>query len=94
MDNSASIFDTEFALSTKVDEFALVVSLITHVTYSHAWFICSGESFRMTGVREHFTSLSEDDIDMEVMLGDNSKVRVTRARKISFQRYSQNLYFL
>jgi len=42
----------------------------------------------MIGVSEHFTSLLEDDIDLEVVLGDNSKVRATRVVTVSFQRES------
>lgn len=42
----------------------------------------------MTGVREHFTSLSKDDIDLQIVLGDNSKVKAARVGAVSFQRES------
>lgn len=84
------------ATSTDVDDFvamfgsecALVVSLATHVTSSCAWFIDSGVSCHMTRVREHFTSLVEDDIDLEVVLSVNSKVKATGMGIVSFQRES------
>lgn len=63
-----------------------MVSLATHVTSSYAWFVNNGAP--TNGVREHFTSLSEDDIDLEVVLRDNSKVKATRVGTISFQRES------
>eukprot|EP00253_Pinus_taeda_P032489 PITA_32489 len=75
VDDFATIFDSECAL---------VASLATHVTSSHAWFIDSGASYNMTGDREHFTSLLEDDVDLEVVHGDNSKVKATGMGTVSF----------
>lgn len=85
-----------FAAIADVDEFAtmfdsecaLVVSLANQVTSSCAWFIDNGASCHMTGVREHFTSLLEDDIDLEVVLGNNSNVKAAGMGTISFQRES------
>ena len=65
-----------------------MVSLATHVTSSRACFIESGVSYHMTGVREHFTSLLEDDIDLEVVLRDNSKFKAEGMETVSFQRES------
>jgi len=79
VDDFAAMFDSECAL---------VVILATHVTSSHAWFIDSGASCHMTGVREHFTNLLEDEIDLEVVLGDNSKIKAAGMGTISFQRES------
>jgi len=42
VDEFTSRFYIEFASSTKVDEFALVVSLATRVTSSRVWFVDSG----------------------------------------------------
>lgn len=81
--------------STKVDEFAsrfdiefsLVASLASvSVTFYGVRFVNSGAYCHVTRVREHFMSLTEDDIDLEVVLGDNSKVRATGVGTISFQR--------
>ena len=61
-----------------------MVSLATHVTSSHAWLIDSGDSCHKIGVREDFTSLLEDDIDLEVVLGDNFEVKAIGMGTISF----------
>ena len=62
------------------------MTLATHVTSSRAWFIDSGASCHMIIVRENFTSLLEDYIYLEVVLGDNSKVKEKDMGTISFQR--------
>lgn len=75
--------------STKFDiEFALMVSIAISVTSSSLWFVDSGASCHMTGVREHFMSLAERDIDLEVVLGDNSKVRPAGVGTVSIQSES------
>lgn len=71
--------------STKLDtEFALVVTLATSVTSYSVWFVDSGASCHLTRVREHYTSLREDDIDLEVVLADNSMVRAVGVGIVSF----------
>lgn len=77
VDEFTSRFDTKFAL---------VLNLATHVTSFDVWFVDSGASFHMIGVRQHFMSLTKDDIDLEVELGDKSKVRAAGVGIISFQR--------
>jgi len=56
-----------------------MVSLSTNVTSSSVWFVDSGASCHMSGDRQNFTRLNETDIDLEMVLGDNSKVRATCA---------------
>lgn len=88
--------EQRFLASANVDDFvamfdsecALVVSLATRATSSRAWFIDSGASYHMTEVREHFTNHLEDDIGLEVVLGDNSKVEATGMGAVSFHRES------
>lgn len=71
------------AASTEVDEFftrfekefSLLVCLSTSATSTSVWYIDSGVSNHMTGMREHFTDLTESRVDLEVVLGDNSKVK-------------------
>lgn len=71
--------------STKLDtEFALVVTLATSVTSYSVWFVDNGASCHLTRVREHFTSRREDDIDLEVVLADNSMVRAVGVGIVSF----------
>lgn len=84
--------------TTKVDEFAsqfkkefsLVVCLSTSTGSSVTWYIDDGASSHMTSVRDQFTELSECDVDMEVVLGDDSMVRAVGESIISFQRELQS----
>jgi hypothetical protein len=61
--------------STKFDnEFSLVVCLSTRTTHSNMWYIDSGASRHMIGVREHLTDLTQIG-DVEVVLGDDRVVK-------------------
>jgi hypothetical protein len=74
--------------STKFDkEFSLVVCLSTGTTHSDTWYIDSGASHHMTGVREHLTDLTQIG-DVEVVLGDDREVKAIGCGTISFQRES------
>jgi hypothetical protein len=56
--------------STKFNkEFSLVVCLSTRTTHLDMWYIDSGASRHMIGVREHLTDLTYIG-DVEVVLGD------------------------
>ncbi len=70
------------AASTAVDEFSsqfeqefsLVVGLYTSTTPSTVWYIDSGASHHMTGVRGQFSDLIERALDIDVVLGDDHTV--------------------
>jgi hypothetical protein len=82
----ASAMVEEF--STKFDkEFSLVVCLSTRTTHSDMWYIDSGASHHMTGVREHLTDLTQIG-DVEVVLGDDRVVKEVGCGTVSFQRES------
>jgi hypothetical protein len=69
-------------ISTKFDkEFSLVVCLSTRDTHSSVWYINSGASRHMTGVREHLTDLTQFG-DLEVVLGDDRVVKEVGSRTI------------
>jgi hypothetical protein len=75
--------------STRFDkEFSLVVCLSTRATHSSVWYIDSGASRHMIGVREHLTDLTQIG-DLEVVLGDDRVVKAVGSGTISFQRESQ-----
>jgi hypothetical protein len=82
------------AASAKEDEFAsqferdmsLLVSLFIVETPSNVWYIDSGASNHMYGVREHFTDLIETRIKLETVLGNNTIVRTARCGTVSFKR--------
>ena len=65
-------------------------SLLTDHSYSSStsstWYIDSGASSHMTGAREMFSELSQAGIDVEVVLGDDTIVRVVGHGTITFQR--------
>jgi hypothetical protein len=74
--------------STKFDKvFSLIVCLSTRTTHSDSWYIDSGASCHMTGVREHVTDLTEIRY-VEVVLGDDREVRAVGYGTVSFQRES------
>jgi len=50
------------------------------------WYIDIGASIHMSGVIEHFTDLRDLDINLEIVLGDETIVGVARNGTISFQR--------
>jgi hypothetical protein len=52
------------------------------------WYIDSGASSHMTGVREHFTDLRDLEVRMEIVLGDDSIVRIVGRGRVTFQRES------
>jgi hypothetical protein len=94
---------------TEEDEFAsqferecsLIVCCSLVETPSRIWYIDNGASSHMLGVREHFTDLKDPKIKLEIVLGDNTIVRVARHGTISFQRelrpplvFRDVLYFL
>jgi hypothetical protein len=53
---------------------------------SSDWYIDSGASSHMSGVREHFTDLRDPEIRLEIVLGDDTVVRAVGRGTISFQR--------
>ena len=65
-----------------------MVRLSTRATHSSVWYIDSGASHHMTGVREHLTDLTQIG-DLEVVLGDDRVVKAIGSGIISFQRESQ-----
>jgi hypothetical protein len=74
--------------STKFDkEFSLVVCLSMRTTHSDMWYIDSGSSRHMKGVREHLTNITHIG-DVEVVLGDDWVVKAVGCGTVSFQRES------
>jgi hypothetical protein len=70
--------------STKFDkEFSLVVCLSTRATHSSVWYIESGASHHMTGVREHLKYLTQIG-DLEVVLGDDRVIKAVGSGTVSF----------
>lgn len=55
-----------------------------------SWYIDSGASRHMTGVKEFFSYLTDKDEELEVVLGDDSVVRAVGIGTVSFERESQS----
>eukprot|EP00253_Pinus_taeda_P027997 PITA_27997 len=53
------------------------------------WYVHSGASRHMTGVREYFSEISESETDVEVVLGDDKVVRAVGVGTLTFQRESK-----
>ena len=71
--------------SSKFDrEFSLVTCLATCSVSSSVWYIDSGASTHMSGVRECFTELNEQGVFVEVELGDDMVIRAVGRGTISF----------
>jgi hypothetical protein len=64
----------------------LIVCCSTIESPSNIWYIDSGASSHMSGVRENFTDLRDLEIRLEIVLGDDTIVRVVGCGTISFQR--------
>jgi hypothetical protein len=87
----------QVAASAEVDEFtarferefSLLICLSMSAASTNVWYIDSGASSHMTGVHEHFTNLTENDVDLDVELGNDSKVKAVGHGTISFQREFQ-----
>ena len=50
------------------------------------WYINSGASSHITGIRQYFTDLTETGMDVEVVLGDNFLVKAIGRGIVSFER--------
>jgi hypothetical protein len=98
IEDFAGRFDREFAFTTC--ESSSAGSPATQVQREHAfpsisgassgiWYVDSGASRHMTGVREYFSELSESGTDIEVVLGDDRVVRAVGVGTVTFQRESK-----
>jgi hypothetical protein len=69
-------------------ECALLICCTSVETAPSIWYIDSGASSHMIGVREHLTDLRDTEVRMEIALGDDTLVRVVGIGTITFQRDS------
>lgn len=53
---------------------------------SGTWYIDSGASCHMTGVREIFTNLAERNMHLDIELGDNATYSTVGLGTIAFKR--------
>jgi hypothetical protein len=78
--------------SAKVDEFAArfedEFSLISCLSSSTVWYVDGGASSHMTRVREYFSSLQEEEMDLVIEMDNNTKCQAIGHGTITFQRES------
>ncbi|XP_059068968.1 uncharacterized protein LOC131859351 [Cryptomeria japonica] len=91
----------QVATTAKVEEFATQFdnefSLIACLSSSFAnsvWYIDSGASCHMMGVKEYFTKLEEKKLDFYNKLGDNAKYHATGVGIVKFQREFGKPFFV
>jgi hypothetical protein len=80
---SADTQVSEFA--TKFEKEFSLVSCLSGTIAKGAWFMDSGASRHMTGSRDLFTSISEEDSELHVELGNNARCAVEGVGTIQFQ---------
>ena len=61
---------------------------LSATTTSSTWYIDSGASSHMTGDRDMFTEMFEIDLELEVVLGDDTMVRAVGHVAVRFDRVS------
>jgi hypothetical protein len=69
-------------------ECAFLICCTSVQTTPSIWYIDSGASSHMTGVKEHLTDLRDTEVRMEIALGDDSLVRVVGIGIVTFRRDS------
>jgi hypothetical protein len=67
-------------------ECAFFFCCTTVETTPNIWYIDSGASSHMTGVREHFTNLRDQEVKMDIALGDDTIAKVVGCGTVTFQR--------
>jgi hypothetical protein len=67
-------------------ECAFLICCASVETTCSIWYIDSGASSHITGVRAHFTDLRDPEIKMEIELGYDTTVRVVGRGTVAFQR--------
>ena len=67
---------------------------LSATTTSSTWYIDRGASNHMTGDHDMFSHMSETDLEMEVVLGDDTVVSAVGHGTVPFERESMQPMFL
>ncbi|GKV09408.1 hypothetical protein SLEP1_g20916 [Rubroshorea leprosula] len=82
-----------FVEEKEVEENLFLTSLIPNVSNSDLWFLDSGCSNHMTGVRGLFRNFNET-VKLKVRLGDNKQVQIEGKGTIAIRTKSENGYLV
>jgi hypothetical protein len=77
--------------STEVDEFVArfengfsIIACLSSSANSGVWYIESGVSSHMIGVRAYFSNLQEEEMDLVIEMGNNAKCQATSHGTMTF----------
>ena len=89
----AASTNIEYFSSQFEEDFGLIACVLSSMSTS-VWDVDSGMSFHMTGCRDFCSSLHEENIDLQIELGDNGKYQAIGCGTITFQRESRKSFQL
>ena len=84
--HSCTSADIDEKSTGKLIELSLMSIQLASASTTGIWYIDSGASSHMTGIRQYFIDLTETGLDLDVVLGDNSSVKAVGRGLVSFQR--------
>ena len=70
--------------SSRFEEYIGLIACMLNFVFTSVWYVDSGASFHMTRCEEFFISLHEEDIDLQIELGDNGKYKAIVHGTITF----------
>ena len=85
--HSCTFADIDEKSTGKIDrELSLMSNQLASASTTGIWYIDSGASSHMTGIRQYFLDLTETRLDLKVVPGDDSPVKVVGRGTVSFER--------
>ena len=79
----AALASVDELSSRMEDEFALIAYMVSSTSQT-IWYIDIGASFLMTGVREYFFSYKEENTNIQISMGNLSKLKLVGKGTIQF----------
>ena len=84
VERASSITSRDF--QDHMEHSMIVGHSLSATTTSSTWYIDSGASSHMTGDHDMFSDMSETELELEVVLGDDTVVRAVGCGTIRFDR--------
>ena len=86
VERASSITSRDF--EDHMENSMIVGHSLSATTTSSTWYIDSGASSHMIGDHDMFTEVSDSDLEMEVVLGDDTVMRAVGRGTVRFERES------